>query len=100
MRHIDEYRDPELTRRLAQEVGSAMSSHEERLRFMEVCGTHTMSIGRHGLRQMLPENLEMLSGPGCPVCVTPHRRSGPGAGTGPDAGSCSCQLRRYDAGAG
>ncbi len=41
------------------------------LRFMEVCGTHTVSIFRAGLRQMLPEGVSLVSGPGCPVCVTP-----------------------------
>jgi hydrogenase expression/formation protein HypD len=41
------------------------------LRIMEVCGTHTMEIGRLGIRQLLPENVELISGPGCPVCVTP-----------------------------
>ncbi len=40
------------------------------LRIMEVCGTHTMSIARSGLRQLLPSELELISGPGCPVCVT------------------------------
>lgn len=39
--------------------------------FMEVCGTHTMAIARHGLRQLLPDNVRLTSGPGCPVCVTP-----------------------------
>lgn len=38
---------------------------------MEVCGTHTMSIARNGIKQLLPENVTLLSGPGCPVCVTP-----------------------------
>ena len=42
-----------------------------KLRFMEVCGTHTMSVYRHGLKKLLPANVELLSGPGCPVCVTP-----------------------------
>ena len=42
-----------------------------RARIMEVCGTHTMSIARAGLRQLLPEGVTLLSGPGCPVCVTP-----------------------------
>ena len=37
---------------------------------MEVCGTHTVAIFRAGLRQILPENIELVSGPGCPVCVT------------------------------
>jgi len=40
-------------------------------RFMEVCGTHTMAVFRHGIRSMLPPGLELVSGPGCPVCVTP-----------------------------
>lgn len=43
------------------------------LAFMEVCGTHTMSISRYGLRQVLPDNIKLLSGPGCPVCVTANR---------------------------
>ncbi len=42
------------------------------VRFMEVCGTHTVSIFRAGIRQLLPENVELVSGPGCPVCVTPN----------------------------
>ena len=41
------------------------------VRLMEVCGTHTMAIARSGLRALLPEGLELISGPGCPVCVTP-----------------------------
>ena len=40
------------------------------IQVMEVCGTHTVSIFRHGIRTLLPENLKLLSGPGCPVCVT------------------------------
>ena len=42
------------------------------VRFMEVCGTHTVSIFRAGIRQLLPEKVELVSGPGCPVCVTPN----------------------------
>ena len=41
------------------------------VRLMEVCGTHTMSIAKSGIKAMLPENVKLLSGPGCPVCVTP-----------------------------
>ena len=41
------------------------------VRLMEVCGTHTMAIAKSGIRSMLPENIKLLSGPGCPVCVTP-----------------------------
>ena len=40
-------------------------------RAMEVCGTHTVSIFRSGIRSLLPERVELISGPGCPVCVTP-----------------------------
>src|SRR5665811_2462023 len=40
------------------------------LTFMEVCGTHTMSIARYGLRELLPDSMRLVSGPGCPVCVT------------------------------
>lgn len=43
----------------------------QQINLMEVCGTHTVSIFRHGIRSLLPENLKLLSGPGCPVCVTP-----------------------------
>ena len=43
---------------------------EETVRFMEVCGTHTVAIFREGIRQMLPKGIELISGPGCPVCVT------------------------------
>jgi hydrogenase expression/formation protein HypD len=53
---------------LAREI-SVLAS--ERLRFMEVCGTHTVSIFQSGIRSLLPEGIELISGPGCPVCVTP-----------------------------
>ena len=42
-----------------------------KLRIMEVCGTHTHEIFRLGIRKLLPESIELISGPGCPVCVTP-----------------------------
>ena len=40
------------------------------IRVMEVCGTHTHAIFEHGIRNMLPDNIQLISGPGCPVCVT------------------------------
>ena len=58
----------ELAKRLVEEIARL---NTKKVRFMEVCGTHTVSIFRAGLRQMLPENVELVSGPGCPVCVTP-----------------------------
>ena len=56
---------------LVAEIGRLAAKAGRHLRFMEVCGTHTVSIFRAGLRQMLPESVELVSGPGCPVCVTP-----------------------------
>lgn len=47
-----------------------LANNKNKLRFMEVCGTHTVSIFRAGIRQILPKNIELVSGPGCPVCVT------------------------------
>lgn len=49
---------------------SRLAAGKRKLRFMEVCGTHTVAIFRSGIRQLLPENVELVSGPGCPVCVT------------------------------
>ncbi len=49
---------------------SRLADGKKSLRFMEVCGTHTVAIFRSGIRQILPENVELVSGPGCPVCVT------------------------------
>lgn len=49
---------------------SQLADGKKNLRFMEVCGTHTVAIFRSGIRQILPENIELVSGPGCPVCVT------------------------------
>ena len=67
MKFIDEYRDPELAKRLVDRIHRHSSKPT---RLMEFCGGHTVSIFKHGLRQLLPRTIEMLSGPGCPVCVT------------------------------
>ena len=56
---------------LVERIGELADSVGRHLRFMEVCGTHTVSIFRAGIRQLLPETVELVSGPGCPVCVTP-----------------------------
>ena len=57
--------------RIDAAVGRIHEAVRRPLRIMEVCGTHTMAIGRHGLRALFPADLRFLSGPGCPVCVTP-----------------------------
>ncbi|MEZ4528199.1 MAG: hydrogenase formation protein HypD [Desulfobacterales bacterium] len=67
IRHMEEYRDPEISRSLIEQIRSLSTRN---IRLMEVCGTHTMSIFRNGIRSVLPETVTLLSGPGCPVCVT------------------------------
>ena len=71
MKYIDEFSDPSSAAKLAEEINMKMARIGRPVRLMEVCGTHTMNIGRAGLRKMLSEQLCLLSGPGCPVCVTP-----------------------------
>jgi len=67
MKFIDEFRDPHLARALVENIRQRT---RRRLRVMEFCGGHTHAILRFGIRSLLPPDLEMLSGPGCPVCVT------------------------------
>jgi len=62
-----EYRDPQIARKLTDEIHRLSRTP---LRIMEVCGTHTVAIFRHGIRSLLPATIDLLSGPGCPVCVT------------------------------
>lgn len=64
---IEKFRDPELCKAL---LAKLEKESQGELRFMEVCGTHTVAIFQSGLRSLLPENIVHLSGPGCPVCVT------------------------------
>ena len=67
MKFSEEYRDPELAKKLIDRI----HHHSTRpARLMEFCGGHTVAIFKHGIRQLLPPTIEMLSGPGCPVCVT------------------------------
>lgn len=61
------FRDPEVARRLVDEIHRIAV---EPSTLMEVCGTHTMAIAKNGLRGVMPETIKLLSGPGCPVCVT------------------------------
>jgi hydrogenase expression/formation protein HypD len=67
MKFIDEYRDGEKARPIIEEIHRLA---DQPIRLMEVCGTHTVSIARYGLRKILPPTIELISGPGCPVCVT------------------------------
>ncbi len=67
MKYMDEYRDGAVARALSEKIRDIST---KRVRLMEICGTHTMAIFRHGIRSLLPETIELVSGPGCPVCVT------------------------------
>jgi len=71
LKYSSEYRDPLLAKALIGAIHRAVSHYQGRITLMEVCGTHTMSIYQHGIRQLLPKAVRLISGPGCPVCVTP-----------------------------
>lgn len=73
MKYLDGFRDPDAARFLRRKIDAAaerLARAGRTARLMEVCGTHTMAIARHGLRDLLPGNVVLCSGPGCPVCVT------------------------------
>ncbi|MDI3280201.1 MAG: hydrogenase formation protein HypD [Bacillota bacterium] len=65
--------DRQLAGRILESIRSRLERLQRPIRLMEVCGTHTVNISRHGLRQLLPPHLHLLSGPGCPVCVTDQK---------------------------
>jgi hydrogenase expression/formation protein HypD len=73
MKFVDEFRTPELITRTAEEI-SRLADPRRHYRFMEVCGGHTHAIYRFGLKDLLPPNVELIHGPGCPVCVLPMGR--------------------------
>ncbi|HEX7210810.1 MAG TPA: hydrogenase formation protein HypD [Propionibacteriaceae bacterium] len=68
MKYIDEFNDPELAKRLLEDIHQTVT---QPWALMEVCGGQTHSIIRHGIDQLIPDKIEMIHGPGCPVCVTP-----------------------------
>lgn len=73
MKFVDEFRDPMLIRKVADEI-RRLADPARHYRLMEVCGGHTHAIYRFGLKDVLPENIELIHGPGCPVCVLPMGR--------------------------
>ncbi len=73
MKFVDEFREPELISKTAEEI-RRLAGTERHYRMMEVCGGHTHAIYRFGLKDILPENIELIHGPGCPVCVLPMGR--------------------------
>ncbi|HUF31957.1 MAG TPA: hydrogenase formation protein HypD [Acidimicrobiales bacterium] len=72
MRFVDEYRDPAAARIVLEQIRRLVG--DEHHTFMEVCGGHTHTIYRHGIEHVLPEAVELVHGPGCPVCVIPMGR--------------------------
>lgn len=70
MKYVSEFRDPVVAKRLIDKIRTT-STRPAKL--MEVCGTHTMAIAKYGIRDVLPPTVELLTGPGCPVCVTANR---------------------------
>ena len=72
MRFVDEYRDPAAARALVAHITALVG--DGHYKFMEVCGGHTHTIYRHGIEHLLPTSVELVHGPGCPVCVIPMGR--------------------------
>ena len=73
MKYIDEYRDPALVAGLLSKIKKVSDAIAHSVTIMEICGSHTYAIGHFGIRKMLPDNIKLVSGPGCPVCVTSSR---------------------------
>ncbi len=78
MKYVDEFRDPQRAQLLVSEIGriaeQLMEQRTRPIQLMEFCGGHTHTIFRYGIEQLLPESIEMIHGPGCPVCVLPRGR--------------------------
>jgi len=71
MKYIDEYRKSNVLKKLAEKIRVISKKLDRKVNIMEVCGTHTMAIGKYGIRKIMPDNINLISGPGCPVCVCP-----------------------------
>ncbi|MFH1815805.1 MAG: hydrogenase formation protein HypD [Pseudomonadota bacterium] len=73
MKYIDEFRDGDVARKIGERL-RAEADPARQYSFMEFCGGHTHAISRYGVRELLPPNVRMIHGPGCPVCVLPIGR--------------------------
>lgn len=74
MKYVDEYRDPDAAKALLATIESQAAQLTRPIAVMEICGGHTHTIYRHGLEHLLPDSIELIHGPGCPVCVIPMGR--------------------------
>ncbi len=73
MKHVDEYRNGDTAQKLAATLAREVDPTRD-YRLMEFCGGHTHAIFRYGVQDLLPGNVKMIHGPGCPVCVLPISR--------------------------
>lgn len=89
MKYVDEYRDGELAKGLAAAIARE-ADPARRYHFMEFCGGHTHAISRYGVADLLPANVRMIHGPGCPVCVLPIGRVDQAIRLALDAGAMVC----------
>lgn len=74
MKYVDEFREPEKAEGLRREIAKISQQLEKPIKIMEVCGGHTHSIFKYGIEEILPDRIELIHGPGCPVCVMPKGR--------------------------
>lgn len=72
MKYVDEYRDPQKAKQIAEKIETLTAGQP--FKIMEVCGGHTHTIYKHGIEDVLPRNIDLVHGPGCPVCVLPMGR--------------------------
>jgi hydrogenase expression/formation protein HypD len=86
MKYVDEFRDPALIRQTAAEI-HRLAATDRHFRIMEVCGGHTHAFYRFSLEELLPPNIELIHGPGCPVCVLPMGRIDEGLSLATDHGA-------------
>src|SRR5277367_5619134 len=89
MKYVDEFRDRELAQRLSLEI---KKTTKRPWKIMEVCGGQTHTILQFGLQELLPEEIELLHGPGCPVCVTPVEMINKAISIAATAGTILCSF--------
>ncbi len=71
MKYLDEFRDPGVAKKLVARIRGVAEKLDRPVRIMEICGGHTVALCRYGIHDVLPATIRLVSGPGCPVCVTP-----------------------------
>lgn len=91
MKYVDEFRDANVIAKAVEEI-RRLADTRRTYRFMEVCGGHTHAIYRFGLKDLLPPNIELIHGPGCPVCVLPMGRIDDGLSIARDPNVIFCAF--------